>query len=241
MTNPHPQKIKCGAKNKQGKPCELWAMKGRRRCRLHGGATPRGIESANFKHGRYSQHMPKGIGALAIEASNDPDLFNLRDLIGVYEARIKSALNALDKGGGLERMEQVIKVWGQFRTAWGNKQAGTVQAAIAEMDLLLVPAEHDVLIWKDVDVAAKNLKLLMESERKRAIESAKLIPVIKASGFARELLLAVRQEVVDPEVWARVQARATELLGDYPAIIDGEAEEADYPEAVEGELVSDGE
>ena len=52
---------RCGAKNRQGNPCQCPAMKSRR-CRLHGGLstgpkTPEGIErirKARTKHGRYS-------------------------------------------------------------------------------------------------------------------------------------------------------------------------------------------
>ncbi len=50
---------RCGARNRQGKPCKKAAMRGRCRCRLHGGVvgrkTPEGIERsrlAHLKHGR---------------------------------------------------------------------------------------------------------------------------------------------------------------------------------------------
>ena len=43
----------CGAKTKSGRPCLGKAMRNGR-CRLHGGATPRGPDSPHFKHGRYA-------------------------------------------------------------------------------------------------------------------------------------------------------------------------------------------
>ena len=53
---------RCGARNRKGTPCQLPAMHGRRRCRLHGGKstgpkTPAGrarIAQARTIHGRYS-------------------------------------------------------------------------------------------------------------------------------------------------------------------------------------------
>jgi hypothetical protein len=54
---------RCGARNRRGAPCECPALRGRRRCRLHGGLstgarTPAGRErsqQAVTKHGRYSR------------------------------------------------------------------------------------------------------------------------------------------------------------------------------------------
>ena len=34
------EKRRCGAKTRSGEPCKKWAVKGRTRCRLHGGANP---------------------------------------------------------------------------------------------------------------------------------------------------------------------------------------------------------
>ena len=51
----------CGAKTRSGQPCFKFPIRGKKRCRLHGGLstgprTPEGrarIAAANFKHGRY--------------------------------------------------------------------------------------------------------------------------------------------------------------------------------------------
>ena len=51
----------CGAKTRSGQPCSKFPVKGKRRCRLHGGLssgpkTAEGrasIAAANTKHGRY--------------------------------------------------------------------------------------------------------------------------------------------------------------------------------------------
>lgn len=51
----------CGARTRDGTPCQNWTMQHRARCRMHGGKSPRGIGSRTFKHGRYSRD---GIGHL---------------------------------------------------------------------------------------------------------------------------------------------------------------------------------
>jgi hypothetical protein len=46
-------KVLCGAKNRQGQPCGKPPMKGKMRCAMHGGKTPKGTKG-NRKHGLYS-------------------------------------------------------------------------------------------------------------------------------------------------------------------------------------------
>jgi ribosomal protein L32 len=61
---------RCGARTRAGHPCRQAAVKGRARCRMHGGAKgsggPMGECNGNFKHGHYtreSMEMRKTIRA----------------------------------------------------------------------------------------------------------------------------------------------------------------------------------
>jgi hypothetical protein len=53
------QAPRCGAKTRAGHPCRQAAVKGRARCRMHGGAKgsggPRGDRNGNFKHGLWAR------------------------------------------------------------------------------------------------------------------------------------------------------------------------------------------
>lgn len=50
---------RCGARTRAGHPCRQAAVKGRARCRMHGGAKgsggPRGDRNGNFKHGLWTR------------------------------------------------------------------------------------------------------------------------------------------------------------------------------------------
>jgi hypothetical protein len=52
------QAPRCGAKTRAGHPCRQAAVRGRVRCRMHGGAKgsggPRGDRNGNFKHGLWT-------------------------------------------------------------------------------------------------------------------------------------------------------------------------------------------
>ncbi|MGA7453532.1 MAG: HGGxSTG domain-containing protein [Rhodoplanes sp.] len=48
---------RCGAKTRAGTPCKCPAMRGRKRCRLHGGLSPgapRGQRNVNFRDGHWT-------------------------------------------------------------------------------------------------------------------------------------------------------------------------------------------
>jgi hypothetical protein len=63
MTAPNPDKKYCNAKRRDGQQCQSWALKGKTKCRMHGGKstgpkTPKGkaIAAASpLKHGAYSR------------------------------------------------------------------------------------------------------------------------------------------------------------------------------------------
>lgn len=45
----------CNATNRQGERCGALAVKGRTKCRHHGGKSLQGASHPNYKHGRYSK------------------------------------------------------------------------------------------------------------------------------------------------------------------------------------------
>ena len=59
-TLPMQRSPRCGARTRQGSPCQSPAVKGRRRCRMHGGAAGSGAPAGNrnaLKHGRYTREL----------------------------------------------------------------------------------------------------------------------------------------------------------------------------------------
>lgn len=65
----------CGAKTRSGQPCKNAPM-GNGRCRMHGGASLKGVESPRYETGRYSKYVPVNLQ----NHIADLDQFNLLDL-----------------------------------------------------------------------------------------------------------------------------------------------------------------
>jgi glucans biosynthesis protein len=62
---------RCGARTRTGQPCRQAAVRGRGRCRMHGGAKgsggPRGDRNGNFKHGLWTSESAAARRALRAE------------------------------------------------------------------------------------------------------------------------------------------------------------------------------
>lgn len=90
-----PKPKRCGAKKRNGDTCQSWAVGGRSRCRMHGGATPKGPDSPHWRHGNGAkgngQRGPAGkaqpnLEALYQAAKGDPELFQFRHDAALLEA-----------------------------------------------------------------------------------------------------------------------------------------------------------
>lgn len=56
-----PNQPVCGAKKRDGSPCQKLPIIGKKRCRLHGGRTPTGVNAGatnnQYRHGLYGEHL----------------------------------------------------------------------------------------------------------------------------------------------------------------------------------------
>lgn len=76
-------------------------------CRAHGGATPRGIASPHFRHGRWSKDLPAHLSERYEQAREDAELLSLHDEIALLDMRI-SALLALAEGDHAETTDDPL-------------------------------------------------------------------------------------------------------------------------------------
>jgi hypothetical protein len=84
-TGPMVSSPRCGAKTRSGRPCMAPAVRGKKRCRMHGGApgsgAPRGNQNA-LKHGRFTRQ--------ALDERRQ-----LRDLLRQSQALIRQMMSPL--------------------------------------------------------------------------------------------------------------------------------------------------
>ena len=94
---------RCGAKNRAGHPCRQAAVRGRGRCRMHGGARgsggPRGNRNGRFRHGRYTRENE------LIRRLMRARIRELKALVQAASPRAPSGsyTHSRNKGGGSEQ------------------------------------------------------------------------------------------------------------------------------------------
>lgn len=87
----------CGAKTRSGALCQNAQMPNGR-CRMHGGSQPKGADSPNLKHGRYSRYLNASISQKLAEVEDDnpldmlPELNAQRALFAEYISRYKEGM-----------------------------------------------------------------------------------------------------------------------------------------------------
>lgn len=118
---------RCGARNRAGEPCKAPALRGRPRCRLHGGhspGAPQGERNGAWKHGRRSERLKeakavvracsRSVVAEDLEPSGRRSRVKvapLAELEALYEAKGPQAIRTLrerDPGAYLAALVRVL-------------------------------------------------------------------------------------------------------------------------------------
>ncbi len=145
----------CGAKTRRGSPCQRRPARGRNRCKLHGGATPRGIGSPHFKTGKYSRYLPDRLISDYHKISRDEELRSFRQELILIEAHIGELLQSLNTIDPRSKEER--KVWDGIGRAIDLKRK-------------VVPAEVNRLFGMKQMISADRLMILTAAVERVILE-----------------------------------------------------------------------
>lgn len=87
----------CGAKTRGGGTCKRAPLKGKTRCKLHGGATPSGPANANFKHGRYAKVFRGALADKFLEATDESQPLDLLPELAVQRSLLAHQIETVSK------------------------------------------------------------------------------------------------------------------------------------------------
>lgn len=189
----------CTARSKRtGQPCKNPAVLGSHTCRFHGGHSPKGIASAKFKTGKYSQFLPARLSARYERALKDPDLLAMREAVALVEARAEDLLSRLDTGeaGAVWKQMHVDVTSLSYAMRIGDRQ-GTTKAYLSLLDTIK-RGEQDYATWNDISKALAQLQSLKESERRRMIEAKQVITSEQAFVLIGAIISVVKDAEDDP-------------------------------------------
>lgn len=188
----------CSATSKRsGHRCRKHAMRGRTVCRVHGGATPRGVASPHWKHGKYSTILPDRLAAKYEDALRDRRLMSLRDAIALVDVEIGDTLQSLSDGKGDPASEQ--QVWLHARQA-------------LELRRKLVETEVKHLLMSGQMVTAEQVVALM-AMLLASVDKHVNDPVVM-SAVSRTMQHALREEQSLRGAWETFNLPETRNLDD---------------------------
>ena len=192
------EKKVCGSqlRKKPGRFCQRPPMKGRTRCRIHGGKSLRGAESPSYKTGRHSKYMPEGLLDKYHEASNDPALLSLHSDIALVDTRLADLLTKIDTGESGSLYKRLKVSWKNVRE---TKDDAAREVALSEHGSLLGLAIKEELVWDDIHKMLDQRNRLVSSERKRYVEMSQVITADRAVMLFAQVAEAIKETVTDKD------------------------------------------
>ena len=201
----------CGAKTKAGTPCRRAPMLNGR-CHKHGGPTPRGPASPQFKHGRYSRYLPSRLGERYAEALADPDLLALWQDVALVDARLSDLLARVDSGESGQRWQAAQKALAAYMKALGGYDPLARDAALAELAETISTATTDHAAWSEIARLLDQRARLVEGERRRLEAAEQKMTVSEAMALLAAVTETVRLHVEDQTTLGRIAADLGKLL-----------------------------
>lgn len=182
------------------------------RCRLHGGLTPSGIASPQYRHGRYSKVMPTRLRERYEEATSDGALLELREDVALLDARLSDLLSRVESGeSGL-----IWRLLHQARTdLLAARRAGNAEeqaGAINTMLELIGRGHADYAAWRELGATLEQRRRLVESERKRLQDAQQTLTIEKAMLLIGAIGGIVKAHVADRDTLSKISADIRDLV-----------------------------
>ena len=164
----------------QGRQCLSLAMKEKKICYTHGGASPKGMGSASWKTGRYSKYVPTGLRERYEAEANDPELLALNDEIALMRSRLSILLekieSAPDSGSTWKELRKNLRQFEKVQRAASNLEGTEREHKMHEVaqvfDDLRSAINRGVAewaAWREIITLTDQVRKLTESEQKRRV------------------------------------------------------------------------
>lgn len=207
---PQPQ---CKAKSKQkGTRCTKPCVPGMAVCRYHGGLSPRGAASPQFKHGRYSKYLPDRLQVHYETAAADPDLLSLRSELMLTDARLGELLATIGTGAGPERWQALATAHAALDAARRTGHTAGMAAALTELGALITDGARDGEVWQEIHAVINGRRRLVQTEARRLQQLHQMVTVERVLGLMTAVAESVRTHVQDQDTLVAIQGDLSRLL-----------------------------
>lgn len=209
-------KPKCGAHSRRtGEPCKNFPIKGRDRCKFHGGKSPMGIAHPNFKSGKLSRYLPDRLVHDFLAACKDPNLLELRSELGLVDSRILELIKDLDQQGNAQHFKELQTSFNYLKELRASGADGElVDEAIERMGKDIKSGVRNHAVWEDVGSQIDRRQRLTESERKRLSDTHQMISSERLMTLLAAVLKIIMDNVQDLRIRQVIRLQLFQLLPD---------------------------
>lgn len=204
----------CGAKLRgKERHCRTKVVSSNGRCRLHGGATPKGMASPNYKHGRFSKYMPTHILDNYGTFLNDGGISTLRHEMALCDLIADEHLEAafaVDRSAAITGAIGEIEAY--LHGTIDPKDRDHLLAALAYLEAGSL-AGLAAVTGKLLPVIEQRRKLVDAETKRIAMLNQNLTPE-QALMFVRALGDAIKRHVHDDIVLRAIYEDFDRLMGD---------------------------
>jgi hypothetical protein len=205
---------RCGAKNKQsGGTCDNWVVRGRTRCRMHGGKSLVGTSCPQYRSGRYSAYVPERLRARYEQAEDDVELLSLRDELALTDARLMDLLSRVDLGESGHLWTDLKKAYRAFTLAKRSEDVTRMHTTLARMEHLIESAVDDHQAWTVIGELIEQRRRLAESEGKRMVMLQQTITAEQALAMMRAIVDILTRHVLDRKVLSDIVVELQRIAG----------------------------
>lgn len=183
----------CGAKLRgKDQTCRRLPMKGRKKCKLHGGASLTGSASATWKHGRFSKYLPTGLRQRYVEYCRDPQSNDLRDDIALLDVNISELLVQAQERKAIDVLPRLKKLIPELSKAVDEGDKARGHEVVALMERALKEQAQIAGVWDKIVERIEVRRKLVETQMKRALMLGSSISVGEAQEFMASMCLIIK-------------------------------------------------
>lgn len=204
----------CGEPRK----CTRSAVTGYTVCQVHGAGSRKRPGGRPVVTGRYSKYLPKRIAGRYEEALNDPLKLELDDEIAVARARLTELLDRADSGESYQAWIDAKNLYIELTDALKKQDVVTSNFCLQELNKVIGKGVHDYASWSEVRAQTAHYVKLVESQRKRQVESQQMITVEQMTLLMGAVVEVIRRALVggsyknDQERFNVISAELNKLL-----------------------------
>ncbi len=217
MASKQPIKGRCGSlitkwKRKYGHKmyCELFPLKTKKRCKLHGGKALQGMDSPSFKTGLHTKVWPDAFyGKTFEDIFADDTLKQVRGDIATIELRI-SELRVMIKSpvglGVVELMEEARK-----KLATSRKESD-IDESLQVLNNCTDMIRQNAALWEEMAQYIERKDKIIHNEHKRLMDTYDTMSVAQLLVLARQIVTILKEEIKDKTLGRRINDRIRGLM-----------------------------